>query len=195
MDNRSLRFILSSLNPHSILLIGGDEGARRYCHNYIKYSIHSFEGNIFVADNYFTTEVFDSLDVTQKHVSLELNALNLLKESCDGYSLGLFNYLIHEKEDHVEMVNNSAPRALSGSLTSVKPEHLLIGDPKINEIKRSLQNEELRISLQKGELVVEKETKLKKEKDFLLSGVLSESFFATRRHVHLHVIELHTADA
>ena len=195
MDNRSLRFILSSLNPNSILLIGGDEGTRRYCHNYIRYSLHSFEGSIFVANNHSTTEIFDNFDVTQKHVSVELNALNLLRESFEGYSLGLFSYLIHEKGTQVDLINNNAPQMLSGNLTPAKSERLLIGDPKINEIKRSLQSEDLRISLQKGELVIEKDTKLKKEKDFLLNGTLSESFFATRRHVQLHVIELHTVSS
>ena len=194
MDNRSLRFILSSINPNSILLVGGDEGGRRYCQNYIKYSFHSFEGNVFVTGNHSTTEVFDNFDAAQKHVSLELNALNLLKETYEGYSLGLFSYFIQEKEIPTESVASGAQRLLSGSLTLAKSERLMIGDPKINEIKKSLQTEELRVSLQKGELVIDKDTKLKKDKEFLLNGTLSDSFFTTRRHIQQHVVELHTVN-
>ena len=181
LDLASALYFVNRLNPRKTLLLGGDLVTRRYARNSIL--LDEVCPEVIIGKN----DELVNMSIEQNLLRAELQAgtqeIVFTEVGC-GYHGAMIHFKIsHNEEENKKILEVEKP---AGRLKQV----VRIGDPKLSDIRKSLQSENVKSKLDAGVLHLGSHVSLTKKDQFEMRGKISDDFFELRRHIEAQVAEL-----
>lgn len=146
-DGRSVKTIVSSINPRKVVFIGGLLEERQHYANFFSLPSNSFTGEVFSAENFVPINCSSSLLINQAVLD-EALLTNLTFTCMDEYNLAQIKAAYgpdsgpsaSEEQGSLLFNESDAQRHEIVACKDEPREPILIGDPKLSEIKKSLHD-------------------------------------------------------
>lgn len=146
-DGRSVKTIVSSINPRKVVFIGGLLEERLHYANFFSLPSNSFAGEAFPAENFVPINCSSSLLINQAILD-EASLANLTFTCMDEYNLAQIKAAygpdsgpsVSEEQGSLLFTENGAQKCEIIACKDELKEPILIGDPKLSEIKKSLHD-------------------------------------------------------
>lgn len=199
-DGRSLKTIISRINPRKLLIVGGSNDATGFLLNHYRMSAEGIEAH--APRIHEIINVSSSLNLLSAVISEAL--LNQLRVSySQDYEVAHFNAKVKIKEisdaEPSEMQDVDAPRStiyelIPSSLAMISPgPSIMIGDVKLSEFRRLLSSRYTTIKTEftsSGDLICNGKILLKKDQfsgELFLEGPLCKEYYQIRNVFYKNV--------
>lgn len=199
-DGRSLKTIISRINPRKLLIVGGSSDATGFLLNHYKMSTEGIEAHAPKINEIIN--VSSSLNLLSAMISESL--LNQLRVSySQDYEVAHLNAKVKIKEisdaEPNDMQDVDSPRSnvyelIPCSLALISPgPSLMIGDVKLSEFRRSLTSRYSSIRTEftsSGDLICDGKILVKKDQssgELLLEGPLCKEYYQIRNIFYKNV--------
>lgn len=199
-DGRSLKTIISRINPRKLLIVGGSNDATGFLLNHYRMSAEGIEAH--APKIHEIINVSSSLNLLSAVISEAL--LNQLRVSySQDYEVAHFNAKVKIKEisdaEPNEMVDVDAPKStiyelVPSSLAMIPPgPSIMIGDVKLSELRRLLSMRYTTIKTEftsSGDLICNGKILVKKDQtsgELFLEGPLCKEYYQIRNVFYKNV--------
>ena len=197
-DGRSLKTIISRINPRKLLIVGGSNDATGFLLNHYRMSSEGIE--VHAPKIHESINVSSSLNLLSAIISEAL--LNQLRVSySQDYEVAHLNAKIRVKEiaesndmQDVENSSNTVYELVPASLSAIQPCPLIvIGDVKLSELRRSLSLNHSSIKTEftsTGDLICNGKILVKKDQSsgqLFLEGPLCKEYYQIRNLFYKNV--------
>ena len=173
-DGRSIKTIVSKIAPRKLILIGGNQECTEYFIRYCKFSSSEFTKQVLAPHSGECVNVSSSTDIQQVQISdVLLNSLSVkqLGEYELAFLVGSF-----------DSASNGLLLKPLDSNTTVRHDPILIGDVRLSEFKKVLQENGLSVQFQDGDLICNQLVSIRKldSGELVLEGPLCEDYYHIR---------------